>query len=75
MTKRQALDKGYCPQCAAYVNDNWLCGLHCADKINCQLPADVVSRWDADINHALKRRLKFGDVTYNAKKQRAPRLV
>ena len=52
LTKQEALAIGFCPQCAGYHYEKWLCGIWCGEKVYCLLPDDVRDRWAKDINQA-----------------------
>jgi len=68
MTRKEALDKGFCNHCAAYGgNSGFRCGLlsMVGQMKTCILPADVVKRWMGEfgLDGETQRhvRVKFGD--------------
>lgn len=46
MTRREALDRGFCKHCASYGARGWRCGVTLPiGTTECILPAEVVKRW------------------------------
>jgi hypothetical protein len=71
LTKVQALNLGYCDNCAARYMDRWLCGIWQGDLIHCMLPAEVVARREAELQP--KRRMSDGKGYFKAKAKRGSR--
>lgn len=60
MTRGQALDRGFCEHCAAFVAGRPLCGMLKADKTACLLDAETQERWVAEHGLEIKNRSKRG---------------
>ena len=53
MKKHEALDRGYCKHCAAFINGRHRCGItrDPIERLLCSLDAETVERWRKE--HAL----------------------